>query len=404
MTYFLRMLPISLMGLLSLMMPTGRLGAAEQNGDALEEAQQAGANLALVALPPQVEQALDQAIAFMQAPTSAVTLGALRPLLAFIRQEAATGRAWQPRDRWDADGAATLVTLPSALSNHIALYYSATIPDYAIFPSSMRYSSVLDTAAFTRATLACVPRAIPLNQYAYGRFRCIEETTPNPQSGTAYHYTNVRAIARLNLAGREIFMSFSDMLGRSSYAVRGVAVGPVDDHLYYYSEKPGTNLRGLSWVQPIMYISRSLIVNVALDKRHTASCAFSWVNAGWRGLNVTRTYHIIPILQTIQQKMLSLARAPNASAAQFSTLTDAVMGLPTAHVAARYQAYCDYVTAWRDKGNKKGLTSLLKRSILSELYDAQTMARLDDGHRRALILQEDVRQLLGQPTWSAGQK
>ncbi len=403
MRYFLKMLPVCLIGLIGLMLPAGWLGAAGQNEDALEEAQQVGANLALVSLPPQVEQALDQTIAFMQAPTSAVTLGMLRPLLAFIRQEAASGRAWQPTDRWNADGAAALVTLPSALSNHIALYYSATIPDYAIFPSSMRYSSVLDTAAFMRATLACVPQAIPLNHYAYGRFRCIEETTPNPQSGTAYHYTNVRAIARLNLAGREIFMSFSDMLGRSSYAVRGVDVGPVDDHLYYYSEKPGTNLRGLSWVQPVMYISRSLIVNVALDERHTASCAFSWVNAGWRGLNVTRTYHIIPILQTIQQTMLALARAPNASVAQFSTLTDKVMDLPAAQVDARYQRYCDDVTAWRDKG-KKGLTSLLTRNILGELYDAQTMGRLDDAHRRALILQEEVRRLLGQPTWSAGQE
>jgi len=402
MRYLLRMLPISLISLIGLTMPAGRLGAAEPYADALEEAQQADANLALVAVPPQVERALDQAIAFMQAPTGAVTLGTWRPLLAFIRQEAASGRAWQPKDRWDADGAATLVSLPSPLSKHVALYYSLTIPDYAIFPSSMRFSSVLDTAAFTRATLACVPHAIPLNQYAYGRFRCIEETTPNPQSGTAYHYTNVRAIARLNLAGREIFMSFSDMLGRSSYAVRGVPVGPLDDHVYYYSEKPGTNLRGLSWVQPAMYVSRSLIINVALDERHTASCAFSWVNAGWRGINVTRTSHIIPILQTIQQKMFDLARAPNASVAQFSTLTDNVMGLPTAQVNARYQTYCDYVTTYRDKG-KKGLTSILTRNILGELYDAKTMARLDGSHRRALILQEEVRRLLGQPTWSAGQ-
>ena len=83
-------------------------------------------------------------------------------------------------------------------------------------------------------------------------------------------------------------------------------------------------------------------------------------------------------------------------------MTDNVTGLPTAQVNARYQTYCNYVTAWRNK-SKQGLTSLLTRNILDELYDAKTMARLDDSHRRALILQEEVRRLLGQPTWSAGQ-
>ena len=389
--------------MLTMVVSSGRLIAANDNNDALEAAQQEGASLATVPLPAQVERALDQIIAFMQAPTGAVTLGTWRPLQAFMRAEAGTGRAWQPQDRWGADGAASLITLPSVFSNHIALYYGADIPDAALFPSSLRYGAIIDTAAAARSVATCVNAAVPLNRYAAERFRGIEETTPNMQSGTAYHYTNVRTLVQINLAGRPLFVSYSQLLGRSSYAIRGIHVGPMDDALFYYSEKPGTNLTGLNWVQPIMYVSYSLVFNMPLDDRHIASCAFSWVSAGWRGLNVTRTYHIIPILRTIQQKMLVLARTPQANYAHFSALANDVMRLSPAEVNARYQGYCAYVKVWRDKENK-GLTSLVKRRILTDLYNEDTLARLDDAHRRALLMQEDVRALLGKPTWSAPQQ
>jgi len=351
-------------------------------------------------VPPDVEVAMTRVLDYMNAPRGALTLGDLRPLMRFMRSSAGAQRPWLPADRWRAHGAGAVNVLPGPYTQFLELYYSTNVPDYAIFSSALRYSANLDPEHFTRVTRTCVLRDIPLNSFAYGKFLCIEETTPNQQSGTAYHYTNERIFVHANVAGTPIFISFANMVGRSSFGLRGLPVGPPEDHLYYYSKLRGTNMRGLNWVTPVMYASTTLVMHMPLSSNTTAALGFSWVNAGWKGLNVTRSHHIYPIILTAQERKVMLARDPRVTYTSMATLAHRADSLSSAQVNQLYAAYCTYVKQWRDKV-PRSLTSLYGPTSLRDLYDETALADTDLPHRRALVLQEYVRILLGGPTWSA---
>lgn len=357
------------------------------------------AKVDFTAVPPDVETAMTRVLDYMNAPRGTLTLGDLRPLLRFMRSAAATERPWLPADRWKASGAGAVTVLPGPYTKFLDLYYSTNVPDYAIFSSALRYSTNLDPEHFTRVTRSCVLRDIPLNSFAYGKFVCIEETTPNQQSGTAYHYTNERIFVHANVAGTPVFISFANMIGRSSFGLRGLPVGPAEHHLYYYSKLSGTNLRGLNWVKPIMYVSKTLVMHMPLSSNTTAALGFSWVSAGWKGLNVTRSHHIYPVILTAHERKATLARDPRVTYTSLSALTQQADSLSPAQINARYAAYCTYVKQWRDKV-PRSLTSFYGPTSLRDLYDEKALAEMSLPHRRALILQESVRRLLGRPTWS----
>jgi hypothetical protein len=68
-----------------------------------------------------------------------------------------------------------------------------------------------------------------------------------------------------------------------------------------------------------------------------------------------------------------------------------------ADVDIDYGRYLSYVRMWRDTKQKPSCYS----SLLKNLYDEKAAETIPLSHRRALLVQERVRSLMGVPTWSS---
>ena len=224
-----------------------------------------------------------------------------------------------------------------------------------------------------------------------------EEITPNPESGSYFSYTNSRTFLRGTIDGHDVLFSCAETTSPSTLSNRGVLVGPLDQALFYYSERQGLNLAGMTWMTSQILHSTTLRVYIALNSNETAVASFAWLNAGWKGLNVTRTQHILNSQKTTLDFSRKIAESPHITPENLVTLINDVKALPDSTVNDDYGKYLDYVKAWRDRG-KKGFFGC---SMLQELFDEKANQSIPPSYRRALLVQERVRILLGIPTWSA---
>jgi hypothetical protein len=319
-------------------------------------------------------------------------------LVNFVIRAGATDSGWKLPARDGAEGAAYVVTIAAPLQRYLQLNFNPGIPDYAVFPASLRHSSCADSQAM-QAVYACINAGPTGTQkYVTGQVKGSEEITPNPESGSYFSYSNTRTFFRCKIGGRDVLFSCAETTAPSTLSNRGALVGPLDQGLFYYSEKPGLNVAGMTWMTSQIFHSTTLSVYVALNSNETAVANFAWLNAGWKGLNVTRAQHILNSQKTTLDFSRKIAEHPHITPETLSAMVSSVQGLPEAAVNAEYELYLLYVRAWRDRSKKGFFTA---RNLLHDLYDAKVNQGISRPYRCALLIQERVRVILGIPTWSA---
>ena len=350
-------------------------------------------------LPEAVVKGLDSVVASISASNPALPAADAALLVRFVKTQGANGAVWKLPSRWSAQGACCMLVIPWPLGTYLEMNYHPGIPDHALFPASMRFSGVVSreqaVQAYERCTRAPVPAAHPA---AVGRYASVEEIAPNPESGAYFVYTNLRTLARCTLDGSDALFSYGELIPPSSSSKRGVMVGPEDRALFYYSEKPGVNLPGLAWARSQIVLSKSLGVYVSIGPAQTVLAFFTWLDAGWKGVNLTRATHIVHTQQTLLDFIGRLARNPAVTPKRIAAVVAGVATAPQKTIDAEYGRYVTYVKAWRDNG-RGGFFS--RNSLLASLYDQDVLSRTHDRLRRAIIVQERMRCLLGTPTWSA---
>ncbi|MEI6563541.1 MAG: hypothetical protein WCO42_04440 [bacterium] len=348
--------------------------------------------------PSKARGAVEALLDFADGTKPAFTPCSTQPLVDFVSAACVTDSGWKLFDRNGAAGAAYVVTVRTPLDRYLALNFHPGIPDYAVFPASLRYSACLNNNEMKRA-YACIGTGPTGTQvYVTGRMTGVEEITPNPESGSYFSYTNSRTFVRCQVADRDVLFSCSDTLAPSTYSLRGVPVGPLDQALFYYSGKPGLNLSGMTWMLSQITRSTTLSVYVALNSNETAVATFAWLNAGWQGLNVTRASHILNSQRNTLDFSRRIAQHPAVSAPIIAAIVDTVNGMTPAAIHADYGKYLAYVGRIRRDQERKGLFSC--NSLLHELYDPKASQAIPQTHMRALIIQERLRTILGIPTWS----
>lgn len=348
-------------------------------------------------LPPKANAAVDALFAFARKPGQAFTPGLIQPLVEFVSSACVIDSGWELPERDGASGSAYIVTVEVPLAQYLALNFHPGIPDYAVFPASLRYSACLDSNEMQRA-YACI-RSGPADtqDHVSSHMVGMEEITPNPESGSYFSYTNSRTFVRCKMAGKDVLFSCSETLAPSTFSSRGIGVGPLDQALFYYSGRPGINLPGMTWMVSRITRSTTLSVYIALSSNETAVATFAWLDAGWKGLNVTRASHILNSQRNTLDCSRRIAQHPSVSVKGLVALVDAVNAMPSAEVNANYERYLSYVKAWRDK--REG-DAPARGKLLRTLYDSEANLAVPQSRRRALIVQERVRGLLGIPTWS----
>lgn len=353
----------------------------------------------LQAFPSGAKGALDTLFAFSSGTHPLFSPGLTRPLVEFVSQASATDSGWELPALAGAAGSAYIVKVKVPLQQYLDLNFHPGIPDYAVFPASLRYSACLDNRDMERAYAAIAAGPAGAQEYATGRLTGMEEITPNPESGGYFCYTNSRTFLRCRVEGRDVLFSCSETLAPSTPSSRGVLIGPLEQALFYYSEKPGLNLAGMTWMLSQIKRSTTLSVYIALNSNETAVATFAWLNAGWKGMNVTRACHILNSQRHTLDFSRRIAEHPGVTAPLIASLVTEVNHLPESAINSEYEKYLAYVKHWRDAGSKNFFA---RGSLLQELYDARVSDSLPMPYRRALLVQERVRTLLGMPTWSAG--
>jgi len=349
-------------------------------------------------LPPGAEISIDHLFAFAATPPRLAFNPAREvALVNFVAKACGEDSGWKPASRAGAEGAAYVVTIDAPLSRYLQLNFNPGIPDYAVFPASLRYSTCADSNA-----MSCVYSAINTGptgalQVVTGRVTGREEITPNPESGSYFSYTTSRVFIRGAVGGRDVLFSCAETTGPSTLSNRGVLVGPLDQALFYYSEKPGLNLSGMTWMTSQIMHSTTLSVYIALTSNTTAVASFAWLNAGWKGLNVTRSKHILNSQKTTLDFSRKIAQDQRITPEGLTTLVSTVAAMPDSRVNGDYGKYLGYVKAERERC-KSGLFA--PSSLLEDLYDEKASESIAQPYRRALVIQERVRGLLGIPTWS----
>jgi len=347
--------------------------------------------------PASAKTAVDSLLAFANGTRPTFTPGLTRPLVDFISSACTPDSGWELPERDGAAGAAYVVMIKTPLQQYLALNFHPDIPDYAVFPSALRYSAYLNSNAMHQAYARIATDPTGTDYTATGHLLGMEEITPNPESGSYFSYTNSRTFLRCKVADRDVLFSCSETLAPSTFSNRGVPVGPLDQALFYYSGKPGLNLSGMTWMLSRITRSTTLSVYIALSSNETAVATFAWLNAGWKGVNVTRASHILNSQISTLDFSRRIAQHPAVSAPVIASIVDSVNGLPSAALQADYARYLAYVQRWRDQ-DKQGV--FCRSTFLQELYNPKENQDIPLRHQRALIIQERVRTLLGIPTWS----
>jgi hypothetical protein len=348
-------------------------------------------------LPDGVITSLDSLFAFAAGTNTHITAAMVQPLADFVSGECRSGKAWKSSGKDIAYGAAIVCVFTNSMQEKLELNYDPVIPDYAMFPCSIRFS---ETTSDRQQLFDMLIRRPPAsNTFIHASLTMKECNTPNPHSGACYSYTNNKTFIRTSLNDRDIMISLTEMQGTSSVSTRGVPVGPEHDFLYYYSNGEGLTIPGFFWVKSRIYYSQSAVVHVSLASNMVACAAFSWLRAGWGGLNVTRTFHIYAVLQTIIDFQQRLMNSPRVSRENIQNIVREVDTMKEDAINREYGRYCTYVEDYYKKG-RGSLIALRRPTKLASWYDRNTLSQMPQNFRKALIIQERIRQLLGSPTWS----
>jgi len=352
---------------------------------------------AMQPFPAKATDAVESLFAFEDGSHPAFTPNSTQPLVDFVCDASLTDSGWELPKRHGAAGAAYVVRVGVPLVQYLALNFHPGIPDYAVFPASLRYSACSDRNEMQRAYSCIGSGPTGTQEYATSRMTGMEEITPNPESGSYFSYTNSRTFVRCKVANRDVLFSCSDTLAPSTFSCRGVPVGLPDKTLFYYSGRPGVNLTGMTWMLSQIIRSTTLSVYVALNSNETAVATFAWLNAGWRGVNVTRASHILNSQKSTLDFSRRIAQHPDISAPLIAAIVDGVNGMTPVAIKADYERYLAYVRIMRDR-ERTGF--FCGNSLLRELYDPTENQSVPLIYQRALIIQERVRTVLGIPTWS----
>jgi len=346
--------------------------------------------------PSEAKGSVDTLLSFAATPGTHFSPDAVKPLVDFVCQASAEDSGWEMPKRDGAAGSAYVVKVKTSLPQYLALNFHPGIPDYAVFQSALRYSACLNTNTMQYAYDCIATGPTGSLPYVTARMTGMEEITPNPESGCYFSYTNERVFLRCKVAGQEALFSCAETVAPSTFSNRGVPVGPLDQALFYYSGKPGLNITGMSWMRSQISRSTTLSVYIALSSNETAVATFAWLNAGWKGMNVTRACHILNSQKNTLDFSRRIAQHPNVSAALLASIVKAVDTMAPAAVDREYEKYLTYVRTWRDRKQK----NFCYAALLQDLYDPKATQEIPLSHRRALLVQERIRALMDLPTWS----
>ncbi|WP_319762865.1 hypothetical protein [Maridesulfovibrio sp.] len=263
-------------------------------------------------LPKEVDNGLDYLFAFLDGNESNLDGSKIQALIKYVDDSPATDEIIKLPKRDSANGAAMRMQVKAGLKRILEYTYNPEIPNYAIYPSVIRVSGWHQDSQFYAEKVQPWKYLDDCAAPRVWRGKEFEVNTPDSFGGGYYRYDLNRLLVLLKYKGRDVFLSVSKQIDKSSVGMKGLVV---DDNQwnYFYSGIPGLTSGGMGWMDTYMYDSMSLNLYIQ-DKNNpgqTVSYLFKWLRAGWAGLNVVRPKHIFEGSQRFGRAFTGLMESDN---------------------------------------------------------------------------------------------
>ncbi len=297
-----------------------------------------------------------------------------------------------------AEGAYWEFSIPVPLSKIVRYMYNPDVPPHAVYPGSVRMGGWNDEEA-ALAGLAPLLAGLPEAEEAVSfRGSEFEITTPDPNTGSYFHYDLNRLVAGFRNGNGPVLVSVSRMARQSDVSLKGLAFGPKDDWFYFYSDQPGNLMTGVSWAESYMYDSISVFVFSELTPGKTKASLFKWVNAGWKGMNMAKHKHILEGCKDFARNIQAvLGAASLPSPEEIIAKARLVEAMDEATLRAELQPLAEYLV--KASAETKDLA---RKEFEPLIKGGGYLASLNKDELAAELLKDYMRRALGRPAITAG--
>lgn len=223
-----------------------------------------------------------------------ISLPHLKKLIDFIETPKNPSDIYYSSNILDSSGAYYDFDVNVTLDRIVEYIYNINLPSHLFSPAAIRMC--LWSEADEQWKKFSIDNAKLPNNNQQVIMRGIEYvvTTPDVFSGAYYGYFIDRTIIICQINERIVLISLSKQKEPSSVGKKGFVIGDDDEWNYFYSGEKGLTKPGIGWADTYMYDSFSITIQFqsSSSKKQTKVGVFSWVNAGWAGINVVKPKHI----------------------------------------------------------------------------------------------------------------
>lgn len=368
---------VTMIAVVLLGLPLGRVGAAE----------------APTAIPGEVMPSLHYLLDLAVCPQGAVfETQRIAPLVAFVQASKPLDTVHAADESFDAPSAYHEFTVNTDLQRLVDYTMDTDIPSFFFWPSSLRMTRWTSVNGgerqFERLKAASSALADPFI------FSGTEQVTITPDQHTGAYYTydvDKMVILTPLLQGKAMISIFRQQRP-SAVGRKGWVLGSDEDWSYLYTRETGLNVKGLGWASTYMYDSAGISIYFQPDpQRPVVVCGvFSWVNAGWAGMNMVRPHHIHRGLVRVATAFKAVLENPRLPAPQMLAETFAHSDqLSTATLKAYARSYFDNLEQRLDASVS------LKRQLGEAIDPATAPEQMSRDELYAVLALDYLKKLLG---------
>ncbi len=223
----------------------------------------------------------------------------------------------KPGERDGATPAFWEFTLRMPLSRVASYLFSTEVPAEAVMPGMVRMGGWQEPETVAQPLAALSGDLPDPDNAVFLRGVEEEQSTPDVNSGVYYSYALDRLVAGYQVPEGKAIISVSRLKDKSSVGMKGLAFGPLKDWYFFYSGIKGNLLKIVGWADSYMYDSITVSVFLEQNPGETKVSLFKWVNAGWKGMNMVKTKHVMDGCKTLGkalQEVLGSASMPRPGA------------------------------------------------------------------------------------------
>jgi hypothetical protein len=345
----------------------------------------------------QVEQSLDYLLDLVGDQRMAFQPEKVRALLDFIAYQAKPNQEYEMKRRDGLNGACLALNIQARLERILRYVYNPDIPTFTMYPTVVRRSSWRPGSEIltTRRHLWRMPAN--LTEPVVLRGEEFEEITPNVNSGGYYSYDLERLLILTPFENKAAFISISKQKGPSSVGKKGAAINGGKDWTFVYTREEGLTSGGVGWMDTFMYDSFSITVYIGLkpDRPLTRYGVFSWLKAGWAGINVIKSKHIYEGCQRAAHELKRLMESTRLPGAE--KLADKVEEVRSMSDAEMLRKLEPLSQALADMDESHPVLSEDEfAEILEQGHYAEKLSREE---RASLLIKEYLKKMMGKPSF-----